>query len=197
MFLKLLAISMLVHACINTMDAAQLCVSVTDYADLPLSGASVTTLNLTTAEKHSSRTDRKGDVCLPSLPEGSYSVEVGLQGFMNVRYYPVRPAFPIKTKLSFRLPFAEITEGGLASESTISGTCRVGNKPAANALVCLVKAGSNPRCTTANHLGEYLLSVPPAVYELEVATAEKRKFKSKVDLSTPGSYPDLAIFPER
>src|SRR5262245_51077628 len=97
--------------------AASLCVHVTDPANLPLPDASLTAVNLVTGKIFSERTDRSGKACASAVPEGLYSVEVGMAGFLNVRYHPVRIGPAAASSLKFQLPFGEITEGPLAQEA--------------------------------------------------------------------------------
>ena len=169
--------------------ASELCATVMDYARLPLPSASITATNLTTGRSYSARSDSKGMACLSDVPEGLYSVEASLAGFLHVKYYPVRAVPFAKQALSFWLPFAEIEEGGLGDESTLSGTLLRGIAPVQAAEVCLVAATGTPRtCTLTNDLGEYALLVPAGVYLTEIHTKDGRVYKSQIDMSAPGIY---------
>lgn len=169
---------------------AELCVKVVDYGDQPLPSASVAALDLARGTRYESKTDRKGESCFPAIREGRYSVEAGLAGFMNVRYYPVRVVFPTKTQLSFRLPLGEITEGDFFSEeSVVSGTLELGGSPVKGARICIAVPG-DPQCTTTNDLGEYAISVAPGSYEWEIRTADGMTYRSRINLPGPGTFRD-------
>jgi hypothetical protein len=173
--------------------AAQLCVTVKDYVDLPLPGAWVNAISLASGELRTTHTDRRGAVCFPALPEGLYSVEVGLTGFLNVRYYPVRLTYPEGAELSFRLPFGESSEGGLVQEANLSGTLRRGGSPLPGAKICLLPPeGREPfTCTLTNNLGEYAISVPPGRYKTDISILGRMVFRGTADVSGPGYYRDL------
>jgi hypothetical protein len=174
---------------VTSLTAAELCVKVTDYGDLPLPQAVVSVINLAKANEYRARTDSKGSACIVGVEEGLYSVEAGLEGFLNVRYHPVRITYPAKTQLTFRLPFSEITEGGLAQDVMLSGTLQHEGKPFSIARVCVVSGKANDRrCVTATELGEYALSVPPGVYTVDVRTAQGAEYRTKVDVSVAGIY---------
>src|SRR5579859_6999405 len=74
---------------------SSICVKVVDVIDAPLAQATVRIERLSNQlGSYAATTDSKGTACTGHLPEGLYSVEVSLVGFLNVRYYPVRVAFP-------------------------------------------------------------------------------------------------------
>jgi hypothetical protein len=175
--------------------AASLCVSVSDPANLPLPEASLNAVNLGMNKRFTGRTDRAGKACLSALPEGLYSVEVGLPGFLNVRYYPVRIA-PVAThELRFQLPFGEITEGGLAQEATLSGTLKQDDVPVQSAKICIFENGSESAvpvaCDVTNDLGEYAIVVPTGFYTVELRLPHGAIQRSKVDLSVSGFHRNL------
>jgi hypothetical protein len=197
LFRQQLAGGSLFSACIlgiavgQALFASDLCVAVDDYADLPLPGASVTAIDLVKGgTRYDVKTDSKGRACLLKLPEGVYSVEAVLTGFMNVRYYPVRVVYPDTTELSFRLPFSEITEGGFTREVVLSGTLRFQGKPLVNAEVCALESNGKKSCTTATDIGEYALSLAPGSYDIQIRTFDGKRLHSRVDLTTPGAYRD-------
>jgi|ERR1043166_5162645 hypothetical protein len=96
--------------------ASELCVTVIDEADLPLSLAWVNVSQMvktstaanTVATVYHAATDSEGKACL-AVPEGSYAVEVGLMGFLSVRYQPVRVRYPYSRTLKFRLPIGDVS----------------------------------------------------------------------------------------
>jgi len=169
--------------------ASVLCVTVMDYARLPLPSASLNATNLLTGKAYLARSDKNGTACFSDIPEGLYSIEAGLTGFLRVKYYPVRVTSSAKEKLSFWLPFSEITEGGVDHESTLSGTLLSGGSPLESAEVCAIGAAGAPRtCTVTNDLGEYALVLTAGVYQTEVHTRDEKIYKSKIDVSIPGIY---------
>lgn len=168
---------------------SEICANIMDYARLPLPSALLNATNLTTGKSFVTLSDKEGTACFSSIPEGPYSIEASLAGFLHVRYYPVRAVSSSKQKLLFSLPFAEISEGGVGDESTLSGTLLKGGSPVELAEVCMVGAAGAPKtCTVTNELGEYALVGPAGVYRTEVRTRDGKLHKSKVDISTPGIY---------
>jgi hypothetical protein len=160
-----------------------------DYAQLPLPSASLNATNLTTGKAYAARSDKSGGACFSSIPEGLYSIEASLAGFLHVKYFPVRVTSSATERLSFWLPFGEITEGGIGQESTLSGTLLDGNSPVESAEVCLIGTGGAPRtCTVTNDLGEYALVVPSGAYQAETRTRDGKVYKSTINASVPGIY---------
>ncbi len=181
--------------------AASLCVSVLDPSNLPLPDASVNAVNLATNRRIGGRTDRAGKACLSALSEGLYSVEVGLIGFLNVRYYPVRIAPVVMHELRFQLPFSEITEGSLAQEATLSGTLKENGIPVQSAKICIFENGREgalpTACGVTDDLGEYAIVVPTGVYTIELRLPRGSIQRSKVDLSVPGFHRNSLNVPQQ
>lgn len=174
---------------------SELCASVMDYARLPLPTATVNATNLVAGETYTARTRKDGTTCFTGITEGLYSVEAFLDGFLHVRYYPVRVTASTKQTLSFWLPFGEITEGGLSRESTVSGTLRKGGSPVQSAEVCITGSSGAPKsCTSTNDLGEYALVVPAGVYRASIRLKDGKIHQSLLDLSVPGVYRDRLSF---
>lgn len=173
----------------HAMAAAELCVTVSDPASLPLPGAVVVAANLVTLKTQRVDTDEKGQACLNLLPEGLYSVEVSLRGFLTVKYHPVRVSFSGTKRLSAQLPFGELTEGGVLQESTLAGTLKDGDNLLVHAKICLFREGNaRPEvCITTNELGEYGVIVVPAAYRFEIV-AGGSKYGGTIDAAVPGSY---------
>jgi hypothetical protein len=170
------------------MIAADLCATVLDITHLPLPSASVNVESLATGKAYLARADQRGTACL-SVPEGLYSVEASLTGFLHVKYYPVRATAEAKQNLIFWLPLGEIREGPFGGDSTLSGTMLSRGAPIESADVCVIGPGGAPRtCTVTNDLGEYALVVPPGAYETEIRTRDGHVYRSRVDISTPGVY---------
>jgi hypothetical protein len=145
------------------------------------------------------QTDTNGNSCLPALPEGLYSVEASLQGFLNVRYYPVRVSYPQKNALTLKLPIGDISGGGLGSGISLSGTLLKMEKPAQAAEICLLKlAGGRLACTTTNDLGEYALLVPPGIYNVNLKLSSGTSYRYRIDVSATGAlYRNLLFIPKQ
>ncbi len=193
------------HLCFLSLAAlhsygAQLCVSVDDDSRLPLANAWVNVTALLPPDggvtgSHHGSTDSKGKACI-SLPEGMYSVEVGLIGFLNVRYYPVRVTYPSVSQLSFRLPIGDVREGGVAPEAVLSGTLLYENKPVQDAKVCILQKtdAAAVACEVTNEFGEYALSVPPGDYNTVVRTTQGAVYKSTISVPHSGTYRNRLAF---
>jgi hypothetical protein len=183
-----------------TLEASSLCSTIIDLANQPLHGAKVTIVNLIKSErKYSAVADQTGKVCVNPIPEGTYSVEASLFGFMNVRYYPVRVAFPNDVNLTFQLPFGEITEGEISEEATLSGTLEGAQAPSPTVRICLFEERKQIPivCTNTNDLGEYALIVQPGVYRLELTRLAERVQATTIDMSHPGYYRNRVSLPVR
>jgi hypothetical protein len=172
--------------------ASVLCATVMDLARLPLAAASLNATSLRTGKAYAAVADRTGIACFSNVPEGLYSVDASLAGFLHVKYYPVRVAASSPVNLSFYLPFSEIEEGGVGQEATISGTLLdERGSPVKSAEVCAIGDNAFARsCTVTNDLGEYALVLNVGVYRAEVRTREGRVFRSNIDVSSPGIYRD-------
>jgi hypothetical protein len=124
--------------------AAALCARITDSAGLPLRNAWINVVCLKTNKLYTGEADPDGKACISKLPDGLYSVEAGLTGFLNVRYYPVRIKYPAVEQLQFRLPFGEITEGLLSQDATVAGTLKAdGDTPVQGANICILELDRN------------------------------------------------------
>jgi Carboxypeptidase regulatory-like domain len=169
--------------------AAELCATIMDYGRLPLPSATMNVTNLETGKSYATLSDKNGNACVSRVPEGLYSVDASLPGFLHVKYYPVRVDPVAKEMLTFMLPFGEIAEGPWVNESTLSGTLLKGGVPLQAAQICMVGLSGAPKtCTATNDLGEYALMGPAEVYNTEIRTRDGEVYKSKVDLSSPGIY---------
>jgi hypothetical protein len=179
--------------CESRLVASSLCARVTDSAGLPLRNAWINVASLKTNKLYTGQADSDGRACISNLPEGLYSVEAGLTGFLNVRYYPVRVKYPAVEQLQFLLPFGEITEGLLSQEATVAGTLKDGETPVEHANICILELERNTRvtCETTNDLGEYAFSLPPGMYAVETRMPGGAVNRSKIDVSTAGSYRNL------
>jgi hypothetical protein len=174
--------------------ADAICSKVVDPGDRPLPNAALKIVDLSDATKHYvGQTDREGNLCISKIPEGLYSVEASLPGFLNVRYYPVRVVFPREVHLEFRLPIGYIGEGGIAPESVLNGTLKRGGEPAGGIKICLFDGASTTpsACDNTDDLGEYALTVAPGKYAVELSDRGKLKMpRRQIDLSVAGQYRD-------
>lgn len=173
--------------------ASNICTTVSLPDGQPLYRAEVKVLSLLdTNVRFSAWTDRDGKVCLNLLPESLYSVEASKPGFLNSRYYPVRILFPNDVDLDFRLPVGEIREGLLEEEVTLSGTLRKDGKPVDGVRICAAeKVRRLPAtCATTNDLGQYVLTLAPAIYAIELTHLRHRIQTTTLDLTAPGQYRD-------
>ena len=188
--LSAVTVSLLALLVCAKLPASEVCVHVSDYADLPLHDARVTAIDLKTGRVFNAQTGSAGSACLSSLQESLFSIEVGLAGFLNVRYYPVRVSAMASQRLQFRLPFGEVHEGGLANEALLSGTLRQREAAVSGAKICLLtlNGGAPMACATSNDLGEYALALPPGSYEVEVTVPGKPTQRSKIDIPTAGVF---------
>jgi hypothetical protein len=170
--------------------AADLCVKVVDATNSPIPRATLTATGVSEGGQYHAQTDSAGEACISKMIGGLYSVETSATGFVSVRYFPVRVSFPDTTRLSFRLPLGEITEGGMFGDATVVGTLRYGSSVMDGATLCAIDAKQNRRCTKTNDLGEYMLSLAPGSYQIEVSTKSGEIFRLKIDAAAPDVYRD-------
>ncbi|MBV8847779.1 MAG: carboxypeptidase regulatory-like domain-containing protein [Bryobacterales bacterium] len=180
------------------LSASSLCAKVVDIVELPLSNAVINVFGLDDPNNHfSAFTDPKGSVCISKLPDGLYAVEASLQGFLNVRYYPVRVTFPDDVNLTFRLPFGEIREGGLRQDAVLTGTLGDRAHPESDLRICLFPVGQfvPAACSATNDLGQYALLVPPGKYRVEFTKRQQTLSGTTLDLPSPGYYRNRVALP--
>ena len=177
--------------------AASVCATVVDPADIPLPHASIKIASLSEVARHyEGVTNDQGKVCMRAVPEGIYSVEASLGGFLNVRYYPVRinrTDAPNPVDLSFRLPISWVGEGLLVKESIISGSLKAENHGKSGIRICLFREGAllPTACDITDDIGEYAVAVQPGLYWVEMSTLDKNVLlRRKINLSVPGIYRD-------
>ncbi len=177
--------------------AAELCVTVTDLAGGPLPGASVRVMDLSTAASRNALTDSSGRVCVKSLAEGSYSIEVRLAGFLNTAYHPVVVTADRVRQVLARLPFGEIEEY-FGQDAVLSGALMSSAQPLVGAEICLFRGNeSKPDyCLKTDALGQYAGVVRPAKYRFSVASSSVR-FAGTLDMTTPGYYRNRIAVPAK
>jgi len=192
---------MLASAVSNAVLADAICSKVVDPGDQPLPNAALKIVGLSDPARHyTGQTDREGKVCIGNIPEGLYSVEASMTGFLNVRYYPVRVVFPREVHLEFRLPIGYIGEGGIAPESVLSGTLKRSGEPVGGIKICLFEGNSTTptACDTTDDIGEYALTVAPGKYAVELSDRGKLQMPRRpIDLSVAGQYRDRLSFDAR
>jgi hypothetical protein len=169
-------------------------VTVTDFSRLPLPSASVAVTHLTSGKVFSLITDKKGQACAKTIPEGLYSVQAGLTGFLYVTYHPVRVSANTPARLTFSLPIGEVTEGGIDDNATLSGTL-IGKdgRPLKSAQICASSGSGVNQCIETNELGEYAFVIPAGQYTITIQSANHRR-ELKIDMSTPGEYRNKLSF---
>jgi hypothetical protein len=184
---------------------ASICATVGDSEGDGLPQATVNVVSLTGEKRYSARTDATGRACFASTPEGLYSVEAGLIGFLNVRYYPVRVSYPEATDLSFRLPLGEVNGDSFEQDAVMSGTLLEGDRPVGSAKVCMFEPGKTEPyiCGKTTDLGEYALTVPTGTYVAVITRWKGEPIRETVEppqtvkLPTPGRYRNLLAVPTR
>jgi hypothetical protein len=174
-----------------SLPAADLCVKVVDDSELPLPKVAITATRLADRAQYQAQTDSRGGACVLKLAEGLYAVEASAVGFMTVRYYPVRVAYPSGAHLSFRLPVAEVAEGGMFGDALVSGTLLFEGKPISGASICALDSKQNRHCTVASGLGEYALALAPGAYQIEIRAQNGDMFRLNIDAPTPDVFRDL------
>ena len=186
--------SLLISASTALQGPAALSGQVVDAGGQPLAGASVAVTPLTSdSPPIHLTTSKEGTFAVQLLPEGLYSVEVSSLGFLNVRYYPVAVKFPGGSELTVLLPVGEISEGGIQTEATLSGTLLGKGTAALAARICVGRIGDNSqtKCTDTNELGQYAISVSPGTYLVQVTQKQKEVLRRRMNLSKPGIYRNL------
>ncbi len=184
----------------SALKASSLCAEVVDPTDAALRRAAVNVTSLVDTTVHfSAFTGPDGTVCIDQLPEGLYSVDASLEGFLVVKYYPVRITYPQNVRLSFRLPFGEIKEGGVQPDAILSGTLRdAAGHPQGGIGICLFRENLVPvSCVETNELGQYALDVSPANYRIELSKQLRPLHSTMIDLTSPGFYRDRVFLPKK
>jgi hypothetical protein len=164
---------------------------VVDETGGPLRGATVTLHKLSSEQfDESSQTDSEGRYSFPELPDGEYSVEGSLTGFVAVSYKPLRIYFPANVECNFVLRVAGFGGDAVYATSQIVGELRWRGDRVPLAKICLASAAEPRRqaCTTTNRLGQYFLDVPPAIYVVTVDDGAGLHVRQRLDMSAAGEY---------
>jgi hypothetical protein len=138
----------------------------------------------------SSQTDSGGSYSFPELPDGEYSVEATLRGFVGVSYKPVRIYFPAQVRRDFVLAVAFVGGDAVYASSELVGELIWKGARVPRANICLFRLDGpyRPTCTSTNGLGQYYLDVPPEKYNSTVSGDGGLSVSQSLDLSTPGEY---------
>jgi hypothetical protein len=165
---------------------------VSDASNAPIAGATVTLQMIgKPQETFTAKTGKDGIYEFREVPDGSYSIEAGMKGYVSVRYAPIHILFPFGFERDFRLPADEVYESDAPDKAHVAGELKVADKPIGGVRVCL-RRRQEEFCTTTNRLGQYSLLVPPGSW-LAVVTAQKDKsvlWRQRLQLAKPGEYRD-------
>lgn len=174
------------------LEAAALSGRVHDEVGRPLAWASVSVHKLSGEPfDQTLQTNEHGIYSFAELPDGTYSIEGGLEGFVSTSVKPVRVFFPAEVHWTFILRVADLgTEGGVSVSSDLVGELKRGGKNVPNTRVCLTRSDGpgGPVCTVTNRLGQYFLAVTPGVYEVTINCRDFPETKKRLDMSTAGTY---------
>lgn len=172
--------------------------SVVDESGGPLPTATVTVHKLSGERlDQSSQTDSRGHYSFPELPDGEYSIEAALNGFVSMSYKPVRIYFPAQVQWDFVLRLGGFSYDAVYSSSEVVGELLWRGARAPAASICLSRTGGpyHPVCTVTNRLGQYFLRVPPAVYTVTIENKVGLRAEQRLDLSTAGEYRNKIALP--
>ena len=138
----------------------------------------------------SSQTNSEGHYFFREVPDGEYSVEGSLTGFVSVSYKPIRIYFPANVECNFVLRAAAFGGDAVYSTSELVGELRWRGDRVPIAKICLATAAEPSRqaCTTTNRLGQYFLDVTPAVYIVTVDNEAGLHVRQRLDMSAAGEY---------
>ena len=164
---------------------------VTDATGGSLPSATVTVHKLSGDHlDESSQTDSQGRYSFAELPDGEYSVEAVLTGFVSVSYKPVRIYFPAGAWWNFVLTVAGFGHDAVYASSEVVGELLWRGARVSTANICLTRSDGphQPICTVTNRLGQYFLDVPTAIYVVTVDKGGDLHTTERLDLTTAGQY---------
>jgi hypothetical protein len=164
---------------------------VVDETGGPLPAATVSVRKLSGEQFYqSSQTDSQGHYSFPELPDGEYSVEGALTGFVSVLYKPVRIYFPAEVRWDFVLSVAGFGGDAVYASSELVGELLWRGVRMPTASICVTRADEppHPTCTVTNRLGQYFLDLPPAIYIVSIDCGRGLQAKDRLDLRTAGQY---------
>jgi hypothetical protein len=144
---------------------------ITDFSGAALSGATVRVLSLNDrSEIGRAKSGADGLYAVRDIPDGTYSLEASLSGYLSVAYYPVRVEFPKTYNLNYQLPALITNPDELRTEARVFGVAMLGLKLVGGLKVCLSKPGSAdlPSCGYTDGMSRFFIAVPAGGYELSV-----------------------------
>lgn len=161
---------------------------VLDQSRYPLPGA-VVTLNSLSDPQVTLKTSaaRDGRYSFQEVPNGVYSLETSYNGFVGIRYGPIRVRFPLPVQRDFELPIAPGNEGGVQFYAEVVGELKYQGRWLAHATVCFSR-NSAPNCVNTNGIGQYYIALPPGVYDGSVQVEDKVLWRGHLDLGNLGEY---------
>lgn len=137
-------------------------------------------------------TDIEGRACAQKVREGKYRVDVWKPGFLHASFQPVSVHPDAMGWVVVTLPFGDILKLGheIRDTAIVSGTLVDNNGPVSLARVCLLPAkASNPlACVDTDELGEYVLTVPPGEYTVEITQHNRKGKPMALSLPSPARY---------
>lgn len=176
-----------------------LCVTTKDPTGQPLPGVTVTITKQKDAagsipfEVTQTRTESNGQACFFKIPDGSYSVELKLHGFLTSTYEPVRVDILRPALLEMVMLFGQVIELDLSRNAKISGVLRFRNETNAEARVCVYDNESRllVSCSRSDRFGQFGLLVEPGTYLIEVTRKDTVYLRKSVTIPSAGTFRDL------
>ncbi len=190
---------LLFAACLPSAQAGNLCVTTRDPAGQSLPGVSVTIAKRTDEAASlpfaptQTRTDAAGQACFFQIPDGSYSVELALHGFLTATYQPIRVDVLRPASLAVGMLFGQVIELDISRIARITGVIRFRDEPAAEARICVYEGDSRhpANCSRPDRFGQFGLLVEPGAYVLEVTRQDKVYLRKSVNIPSAGTFLDL------
>ena len=176
-----------------------LCVTTKDPAGQTLPGVTV----MITKQKDAAasilfdvtqtRTDSNGKACFLKIPDGSYSVELTMHGFLTATYQPVRVDILRPALFEMVMLFGQVIELDISRIARISGVLRFRNETNAEARICVYDDDSRllVNCSRSDRFGQFGLLVEPGTYLIEVTRKDTVYLKKSVTIPDAGTFRDL------
>ena len=176
-----------------------LCVTTKDPTGQPLPGVTV----MITKQKDAAasipfdvtqtRTDSNGKACFFQIPDGSYSVELTMHGFLTATYRPVRVDILRPALFEMVMLFGQVIELDVSRIARISGVLRFRNETNAEARICVYDNDSRNlvNCSRSDRFGQFGLLVEPGTYFIEVTRKDTVYLRKSVTIPNAGTFRDL------
>lgn len=176
-----------------------LCVTTKDPAGQPLPGVTVMITKHKDAaasipfDVTQTRTDSDGKACFFKIPDGSYSVELTMHGFLTATYQPVRVDILRPALLELTMLFGHVIELDISRIARVSGVLRFRNETNAEARICVYDNESRLliNCSRSDRFGQFGLLVEPGTYFIEVTRKDTVYLKKTVTIPNAGTFRDL------